>query len=282
MTAIPPMNLPPAGMPWARWIQNAVTGIQSTLSRMGTDAYNANHAQSSALGALGSQIVNLNSKFQAALAALTVAPSQVSPGTFGAGVLLPSGNISGAIPTSALTGDYTTGNVTATAALKGADVYATNAPGYNITGTRVAGWWESATGRAGTASSSSRYKTNIVPAATDPNALYGIPFHYYNYIAEVAKRDDPTSPDYVGPDYKVHLEIGGIAEEFHAAGLWEFVVYLRDEDGNLTLDDNGAPIPDGLHYELLGVGALIAAQDLNKKLIDLTARVAKLEGTATA
>lgn len=258
-----------------------VQGLQNTLTRMTSDSGNATSRNNSALSALGKQIVSLNAKMQTALASLTVAPSQVTGGTFNSGTLLPAANISGSIPTSQLTGDISTANVTGTTAVTGTNVYATQGPNQNITATRVAGWLQSSNGLIGTASSSLRYKTNIIPATTDPEALLALVVHYYNYVAEVAKRDDPTSPDYVGPDYKVHQEIGGIAEEFHAAGLWEFVVYQRDVDGNLILDETGEPIPDGLHYELLGLGAIIAAQHVNKKLNDLAARVAKLDGGST-
>lgn len=200
------------------------------------------------------------------------------------------------------------GDVTTTTALRGADVYATSAPGYNITGTRVAGWWESATGRGGTASSSERFKTNIADAglATEARAqaILGCLVVHYNYTAELAKRDDPTSPDYVGSGYHVHTEVGMIAERLHEAGLWEFVIYERvtdtetryrdvtAEDGTVTqeayevilgdtlkLDAAGNPIPFGIHYELFGLAALAAAQYAYGKYTDLEARVATLEGT---
>jgi len=46
------------------------------------------------------------------------------------------------------------GSVTASGGVRGTDLYSSNAAGYNITGTRAGGWWETATGRAGTAVSS--------------------------------------------------------------------------------------------------------------------------------
>ncbi|MEK6310280.1 MAG: tail fiber domain-containing protein [Curtobacterium sp.] len=97
-----------------------------------------------------------------------------------------------------------------------------------MSGTRVAGWWESATGRAGTASSSRRFKQDIEPANMDVNAILAIEVVHYHYIAEIRKRDDPTFEDYVGPEYKVATEVGVIAEQLHDLGLWQFVVYQRE------------------------------------------------------
>lgn len=199
------------------------------------------------------------------------------------------------------------GDIATSTSLRGADIYATNAPGFNITGTRVAGWWETATGRGGTATSSQRFKTNITPAnlSDDDRAqiILGLEVVHYNYIAEVARRDDPTSPDYVGPDYQVHTEVGMIAERLHEAGLWEFVIYERDtttetrynevtdENGvttlepytvslgdSLKLDADGNPIPFGIHYEMFALAALAAAQFVNRRYTDLEARIATLEG----
>ncbi|MET3635672.1 hypothetical protein [Curtobacterium oceanosedimentum] len=174
-----------------------------------------------------------------------------------------------------------------------------------ITGTRTATWTQN-NGVMGTASSSAATKTNIVDSLLSSparaQAALDLAIVHYNYIAEVAKRDDPTSPDYVGPSYHVHTELGLTAEAVHAAGIWELVVYQRDDvrapllddDGNPVLDDDGNPvtvvvgdeltltadgnpIPISLHYELFGVVALAAAQYLNRQLTALTARVAALE-----
>ncbi|MEN0083991.1 MAG: tail fiber domain-containing protein [Leifsonia sp.] len=186
---------------------------------------------------------------------------------------------------------------TASGAISASDLFTRNGPNQNITATRVAGWIRSSDGLVGTASSSERFKTNIADAGLieKAEAILGIQLVYYNYKAEVAKRDDPTSPDYVGPDYQVHQELGVIAERLHEAGLWEFVVYERDpqyetrtrevtvvetdEDGELHVvtreeeyqafvgevlrrDADGNPIPYGVHYEMFGMAAIAAAQYL--------------------
>lgn len=178
-----------------------------------------------------------------------------------------------------------TGDITATGANRGADVYATNAPGFNITGTRVAGWWESATGRGGTASSSERFKTDIETVGLDHlRAVLGVDVVHFSYIDEVRKRDDPTFERYVGPDYHVAVNIGSIAERLHEAGLWEFVVYERepvteqrtDDDGNtvevvvgdrLKLDENGQPIPFGVHDILIAYSVLPIVADHDRRIL---------------
>lgn len=260
----------------------------------GTNKTNLTAQVESQLASIDTRVTNsiaANSYTKAQIDAKIASPGAISPTTVTA---------SGAVSAG--------GDVTSPTSLRGADIYATNAPGYNITGTRVAGWWESATGRGGTASSSERFKTNIIDAGMTAEAraqaILGLSVVHYNYIAELAKRDDPTSPDYVGPDYPVHQEVGMIAERLHEAGLWEFVIYEREplavertrevtaEDGTtatetysqvvgetLKLDAGGNPIPFGIHYELFSLAALAAAQYAYGKYTDLEARVATLEGT---
>jgi len=163
-------------------------------------------------------------------------------------------------------------------------LYSTDAYSFNITGTRVAGWHQ-IDGHIGTASSSERFKTHIVDAdlVAKAEAILDCQLVYYNYRAEIAKRDDPEAPGYIGPDYKVHRELGMIAERLHEAGLWEFVVYERDvttkdqvtvdDEGNetvtqvyagdtLRLNADGEPIPYSIHYENFSLGVLAATQYL--------------------
>lgn len=265
MLNFPTRNLPRESVNWAQRVEQYITNIDQIQQQSSGNNGNTQLANASTMKVLGAKIANLASAFAAAIAGLTFAANQITPGTFVSGVILPAANISGAINTGA--------------SIQGLDLYTTNGPGFNITGTRVASWLETATGRIGMATSSARYKTAIVDATTDPKAILGISVKYYQYIAEVAKRDDPESEGYVGPDYHVATNIGAIAEDFDAAGLWEFVVYQRDADGNLVLDDNSKPIPDGLHYEILSVGVLIAAQSLDTRLTALEAKVAQLEGS---
>ncbi len=176
------------------------------------------------------------------------------------------------------------GDITTPSAHRGADIFATNAPTNNFTGTRVAGWWLTATGQGGTASSSERFKTEIEAVGLDHlRAILSVDVVHFSYIDEVRKRDDPTFEGYVGPEYHVATNIGAIAERLHEAGLWEFVVYERDavteeqtaEDGTtvdvvvgdrLKLDENGQPIPFGIHDSLIAYSLLPIVADHDRRI----------------
>ncbi|GIT80170.1 hypothetical protein LLS1_18390 [Leifsonia sp. LS1] len=218
------------------------------------------------------------------IAAKVANPGAIAPTTVSAsGAVTSLSTISGA-GVSSSAGMSATGDMTATGAHRGADVYATNAPTFNITATRVAGWWESATGRGGTASSSERFKTEIEAVGLDHlRAILSIDVVHFSYIDEVRKRDDSTFEGYVGPDYHVATNIGAIAERLHEAGLWEFVVYEREpvieqqenEDGDLVdvvvgdqlkLGADGEPIPFGIHDILIAYSLLPIVADHEKRL----------------
>jgi hypothetical protein len=171
---------------------------------------------------------------------------------------------------TSVTGAASAASVTVSGALRGADLYATNAPSYNITGTRNAAWLEVATGRLGTASSSERFKTNIRAANLDPAAVLKLQVVYYQYLAELEQREhDPT--------YRVATEIGVIAERLHEAGLWQFVIYEREPDGALATDDAGNPVCFGVRYELMALALIPVAQAQAKQIKDLTADIASLK-----
>jgi hypothetical protein len=206
-------------------------------------------------------------------------PGDINPSNVTAsGSVTAQGNMQAAGSISTTGSDISTPN-----ALRGANIYATAAPGYNITGTRVAGWWESATGRGGTASSSRRFKTDIEAVELDHlRGILGVGIMHWSYVDEVRKRDDPTFEGYVGPDYHVAVNIGAIAEDLHAAGLWELVVYERDRiteereiDGELVdvviaeplkLDDDGQPIPFGIHDILISYSLIPLLADHEHRL----------------
>lgn len=127
---------------------------------------------------------------------------------------------------------------------------------FDITYTRRAAWLGN-DGRLGWASSSREHKTNIRDAQLDPTAILKIAPRLFNYRAEVEKhKDDPA--------YKVATEFGAIAEELHELGLWQVVVYEDDK-------------PVGIHYDLLGLLAIEAAEYVWSQHQALEARVAKLE-----
>lgn len=134
--------------------------------------------------------------------------------------------------------------------------------GYDITYTRQQVWMGN-DGRIAWASSSREKKTDIHDAFTagwlDPLAILDISSKMFHYRAELAKRDDPESLEYVGPDYHVAWEFGAIAEELHTLGLWQVVVYK----------EHWKPI--GIHYDLLGLLAIEASKHIWRKHLELRA-----------
>jgi len=176
---------------------------------------------------------------------------------------------------------------------------------YNVSTNYVAGWINS-DGTIGTSQSSRRFKQDIEVAAIDPQAVLGLQLFQFRYIDEVRKRDDPTHPNYVGPDYHVQVNLSVMAEDLHEAGLWQFVVYERepitetrmetilerviviDADGvehpdvrevqrpvehvvreELKLDEHGGPIPYSVHHILFGLMLLPVVQDHEARLTAL-------------
>jgi hypothetical protein len=235
-------------------------------------------------------LANIDATVQTAIAANSYTRAQIdskvaSPGDINPGTVSASGAVSGS------TGTFNGG-------LNSTSVYSKN-----ITGTRSATWTQN-DGQMGTASSDENTKAEIVDSMlSSPERaqliLEQFQALHYQYKAEIAKRDDPTSPDYVGPEYNVHTELGSTAQRVHALGLWEVVVYDRElitktvtdvaPDGSfvteevvvgdsLKVDEDGNPFPIGLHYELFGLVAIAAAQYLWARVKDHDERLAAIEG----
>jgi len=132
----------------------------------------------------------------------------------------------------------------------------------NITWTRRAAWLgNDGTVTIGHTASRRAMKQNITPAALARDALTAIPVVQYRYRAEVAK-------ERLIDGYRAAVEIGTLADDLHALGLWQFVVYEgRGEDAK----------PVSVHYELLGLAGIALGQILATELDALAARVAALE-----
>lgn len=128
--------------------------------------------------------------------------------------------------------------------------------GHEITSTRRSVWIQS-NGDLGYASSSRHKKQNIRPADLTLEQLRGIPVVLYRYRKAVAA-------ERAGKIDHAPTEIGTIAEDLDALGLWQFVFY---EDGK----------PAGVHYELLALAAVSLGQQLADRFDQLEARVAALE-----
>ena len=285
MDIIPdPKNLPVEAMPWARAITKNLMQLGSFGDQSGQRTGNILTQLQATIQALSVSLFNLNARFTAALTTMTFSAGQVISGVFDIARIptIPAGQISGTIGNSVSTSGTVSasGNITSGVdVVAGNNVYAPTAGliGGNIPGTRLTAWVEVATGRIGNTSSSERFKMNIRESAIDPLKVLKIVPKYYQYISEVRKRDDPKYEFYVGPDYHVSLEIGMIAEELHAEGLWEFVVYDHDENGQLTIDPMGNPVPNSIHYVNWAIALQVVARYQQNRIDNLESRLAIIE-----
>lgn len=134
-----------------------------------------------------------------------------------------------------------------------------------VTTTRRA-MWVGSNNVIGYASSTRASKQDIAHAALAKDALREIPIVQYRYRAEVEKQQED-------PDYRVALEIGTLADDLHALGLWQFVQY----------DGRGADaVPAGIHYELLGLAAIELGKILADDVDVILDRLGRLETTVAA
>lgn len=135
----------------------------------------------------------------------------------------------------------------------------------NITWTRQAAWiGNDGTIKLGYSPSTRASKQDIAEPEWSIDQLRAIPILHYRYIAEVAKQA-------ADPSYHVGTELGSIADELHALGLWEFVIY----------EGHGVDAtPRGIHYELLGLAALWLAQRAHDRIDHLERELTTLKGGA--
>lgn len=129
---------------------------------------------------------------------------------------------------------------------------------YGITAARRALWIEDSTGRLGFSSSTRTVKQDIAPADLDAETLLNLQIVSFRYIAAVQQLGEDAA-----------TEIGLIAEDVADLGL-EWLV-IRDADG----------APQGIHYDLIGLAALAAAQHALQYTAALAARVEALENGAS-
>ncbi|KAK2701927.1 hypothetical protein QYM36_019428 [Artemia franciscana] len=126
--------------------------------------------------------------------------------------------------------------------------------------------WVSNGGALGYASSLREHKQDIAPAGLAREVLTQIPVVQYRYKAQVALQQQ-------NPEHHVAVEIGTLADDLHALGLWQFVTY----DGH----GEGAA-PQGVHYELLGLAAIALGQILADELDTVRERLDSIEDRLTA
>ncbi|MGV8852335.1 MAG: hypothetical protein ACOH1M_07200 [Rhodoglobus sp.] len=170
---------------------------------------------------------------------------------------------------AALAIEVNTGNVNATGNVAAVNVNATGSgtfpAGLNsvgvfnldvstLPGTRRTDW-VNISGAIGYAPSSITKKTNVANYTGKASAFLACQPVVFEYIGQVAIRDDPENPHY-DPNYIVPTELGFIAEWLVELGLSEFVFY--EEDG---------VTPAGIHYaEFAAVAAVVIGRDLDARL----------------
>jgi hypothetical protein len=274
MGVTPPTNLPPDAQPWGRYVSDQITTIQGQILNLLQATGNGNKANTSSVDLLSSKIVGIQSSVVSLISNATFDAGQVTTGTFNSARIPAPTSISTTILTGVVANDVNAGNVTGTN-VTGTNVFAVNAGnvGGNITTSRTSTWARNSDGYIGNTLSSRVFKTNISPAALNVDAILSIePKHYWWKSAIDAKLKDPTTI--------IHEEIGFIAEDVHAAGLWEFVVYQRNKDDSATLDAQGNAIPVALHYINWGIALQAVARSQAATIKQLQLDVAALKAKA--
>lgn len=153
-------------------------------------------------------------------------------------------------------GDIAPGNVAATGNMSaggslsvGGALRAPSVPTTILTSSYFATYATTVDGTLGHVPSSAQFKRDMRPTALDPLTILNAEIVDFRYKAEVELHGDDAP-----------FIIGGIAEQFHAAGLGAFVSY----------DENGDPF--GIAYERLALGVIPLLQQLNARVAELEAR----------
>jgi hypothetical protein len=230
------------------WIARKFADIERDIRELGPSIA---RSFGTTIATLTSLVSGLTAQVAAAISANSLTTAQInsivaSPGAIAPTTVTASGAVSGSTVT-------------------GGDVFAQSLA-TNITASRVTLWGRTSDGYIATASSSQRYKTNESLANLDVSKILALPLRHYQYIAEVER----AAAD---PAYHASLELGLFAEDLHAAGLWEFVVYQRDDNGHALRDADGNVIPEGIHYQLLALALLPVAQSQQAQIDSLVKRL---------
>lgn len=165
--------------------------------------------------------ITANSMTTAAINAKVASPGNIAPGNVNA-----------------------SGDVTIAGALRAPQV-----PVTILTSAYFAIYATTVDGKLGHVPSSAQFKQDIRPTTFDPLTILDAEIVDFRYKAEATLHGDAAP-----------FIIGGIAEQFHTAGLGAFVSY--DDDGN----------PFGIAYERLAVGIIPLLQQLHARVVALEAR----------
>ena len=127
--------------------------------------------------------------------------------------------------------------------------------------------WVTDAGVLGYAPSTRASKQDIEPAEFTTEHLRTMTVCLYRYRSAVAREAWVHEFDCVAAPYSAPTEIGVIADDLDAAGLWPFVMYEGHGD---------AARPVGVHIELIGLAALRLAQLAFDAVDDIQTDIADL------
>lgn len=236
-----------------RWAASGSISVPSPTA----DTHPAHKAYADALGTTSdtpNTIMRRNANGQTAVATPTTSGMAVNKGYCDGNVAPPTTNASA----------LTSGTLSRPVSTDGGGRFGA-AYNNDITSTRRAAWLQ-ADGTLGHASSSRYKKQDMRPAELTLEQLRGIPVILYRYRKAVAA-------ERAGTIDHAPTEIGTIAEDLHALGLWQFVMY----EGH---GDEAKPV--GVHYEILSLAALSLGQQLADELDTIKERLDRLEARSEA
>ncbi|MDJ0325520.1 hypothetical protein QMG61_17310, partial [Cryobacterium sp. PH31-AA6] len=188
-----------------------------------------------------SALANINATVTAAITALSYTRAEIDSKVASPGAITPTTvTASGAV--SGLTGTFNSG------------ITSLSVHDNLVTAGYVSVYVDSS-GNFGYQPSASRFKQDVTPATIDPASFYAAEIVRFRYKQSVQAMGQAAN-----------IEIGGIAEQFVACGLGEYVT--RDDDGTLT----------GIAYERLSIGLLGVVQSQNARLAAVEKYIAALGG----
>jgi len=259
---IPPWQFAPNEVPWARWVQERIIKLSRDAELAAQRAGNDSSAQQGTIQVLGQLIAALRGDVENAFANIRIDMSQVPTGD------LPQERVTGTWTKGVTTGDpvSTSGALTGDAGLT--SVGAANFDVTTLPGGRDALWINTATGRIGQTSSTLRKKTNLRPVEYTAEQFLAVAPTLYEYLAQLAIRDDPENPNY-DPQYVVPTDVGVIAEHLIEAGLDAFVIF------------DGEGLPANVDYgRFAAIGLLVIGRSAEERMERLRERVAEIEEQA--
>lgn len=220
--------------PFVRRIRDIETQLRDLQRPSGTNIGSLVGQVQTLVAEVKATLADIDSTVAASITELSYTRAAIDSKVASPGNITP-GNVSASGSVSA------TGDVTVGGALRAPQV-----PVTILTSAYFATYATTVDGKLGHVPSSARFKQDIRPTTFDPAIILDAEIVDFRYKAEVERLDEGAP-----------FIIGGIAEQFDAAGLGAFVNY--DAEGN----------PFGIAYERLAVGIIPLLQQMHARLIQL-------------